>query len=148
MAEKVIERWITVNGKHVPIYKDDPESQRTLQIVHQKKKTDTLTAQKRAESLLTEAQQFKYTHDDLKKLWSRAQMFPIYNNSGALIDKIDKVLKKLDSGNPLYKKLQSERARLVNQHNVLLEGHRDRIVKEVEGSRVYMNDDWYHKQGF
>ena len=75
-------------------------------------------------------------------------MFPIYNNSGALIDKIDKVLKKLDSGNPLYKKLQSERARLVNQHNVLLEGHRDRIVKEVEGSRVYMNDDWYHKQGF
>ena len=148
MAERVIERWVTINGRHVPIYRDDPESQRILQIEDQKKRTKQLTEQKRAENLLVEAKQFRYNHDDLKQMWSRTQIFPIYNNSSALIDRIDKVLKKLDKKDPLFAELQKERSYLVRQHNVLLEGHRDRIIKEVGGSHVMMNDDWYHNQGF
>lgn len=148
MAEREIEKWITINGRHVPIYKDDPESKRILQIETQKKKTAALTDQKRAENLIVEAQKFKYSHDDLSQMWSRAQIFPIYNNSAALLDKIDRLLPKLKADDPLKKTLQAERLRLSNQHNILLEGHRDRIIKEVSGHRVYMNDDWYHRQGF
>ena len=145
---KEFEKWVTINGRHVPIYKDDPESARVLQIENRKNQTAKFTAQKNADNLLVAAKKFKYTHDDLKPLWSRAQIFPIYNESVTLLDKIDRVLKKLDKDDPRRKELSAERARLLRQHNILLEGHKDRVVKEVQGSRVFMNDDYYHREGF
>lgn len=144
---KEIERWVTIGGKHVPIYKGDPVSKKDAEIAQQKEKTNKLTTQKKAEDLLVQTKQFKYTHNDMKQMFSRAQVFPIYNKSAAYITKLDNIIKKLDDG-PLKEKLEKERHRLYLQHRDLLEPHRQRVCDEVDGKQVFMNDKYYHSLGY
>ena len=160
MAEREVKNWVTINGKHVPIYAPTGTSKKSVadfnedikdrQLNAQVKTSDDLNGKgsSKIDKLLTETEKLRYTHEDLKKLFSRTQIFPIYNKSADLINKVDRQLKKMTPGSPEYVKLANERQRLVYQHNNLLEAHKDRIIKEVQGSQVFMNDDYYRRMGF
>ena len=138
MAERKINKWVTINSRHVPIYEDSQQEQ----IAATTKKAKQFNDQKKLENLLVEAGNFKYTHQDLSQMWSRAQLFPVINKAVSLYNKLEKYQSKLDPSSPNFRAVSKALEQLRIQ-NRLLQSHKDRLFSELEGGRMYFNEKAY-----